>query len=92
MTEFVYPHLGIVTAKEQKHSHTQATPIVPMGHNAAPIGAVGTLAANTIYNGADKILGKTPEPLPYPKQCFSQLQNLGMIPVVMTSTNLSSSS
>ena len=92
MAEFVHPHLGVVTAKEQEHSHTQAAPIAPMGHDAAPVGAVGTFAADEKYDETDQRLGDTPCPLPYPKQQLLHLQNLGMIFVAMTSTNLSNSS
>ena len=68
MAEFVHPHLGVVTAKEQEHSHTQAAPIAPMGHNAAPVGAMGTLAADEKHDKPSESLGYAPGPLPYPKQ------------------------
>ena len=68
MTKFMYPYLGIITAEEQKHSHTQATTIAPMGHNAASVGAVGTLAADKEHDKSNQRLGQAPGPLPYPKQ------------------------
>ena len=67
MTKFVHPDLGIITAEEQKHSHTQAAPIVPMGHDAASVGAMGMLTADKEHDKTNQSLGKTPCPLPNPK-------------------------
>ena len=92
MTKFVHPHLRIVTAEKQKHSHTQAAPIAPMGHDATSVGAVGTFEADQEHDKSYQRLGQPPGPLPYPKQQLLHLQNLGTICVAMTSTSLLSSS
>ena len=68
MTKFMHPHLGIIATEEQEHSHAQAAPFTPMGHDAATVGAAGTFAADEKYDETDQRLGDTPGPLPYPKQ------------------------
>ena len=64
MAKFVNSYLGIFTAEKQEHSHTQAVPFAPTGHNAAIVGAMGILAEDKEYDESNQRLGQTPGPLP----------------------------